>query len=718
MACSASIVGVVLTDTEVLSYADMWFEELYRIAKKVTFVMLPRAIIQWKSEDFWRENFDNILILEDVAETYPFVGGKWDGTATDAIHILALIGRYHRLVDLSPSESGSADSAGSADSEKRPVYDMVLRQDIRPASFVLYTQFFASPSKPRAKELRECLRRNVKCKWIDRVVLLTEKDESIAWASFIPKDCAKIEQRVIGRRLRYADFFRDVAERYRSEDAIVALANADMYMGEELADVWRIQWEDRAICLLRWDDLGEGARKAHIFGPRADSQDVWMFSAQSIAGRRWEGSDTEILLGQPGCDNAILRPLLQQRFLLSNPALSLKTYHLHNSKVRTYTKKDTIYSSVYIHLEPTYLIDTKQVYVPRESPQHLCNEVTSFTVRSSSMSNEITYCTMLEKEGRYRWEPTVENYYFEPAIPVYTWRGGAGVTPNGLVYDLYNVYTGRAAIQQPEYNYWPSAGVDLFTPLRSAKQMVAIPLPQMEVFDSWSSYVVFYLSRYLRICHDLRLKDVSFWLPEAFRARCGLEFPSLNMSLGVPWERGTACWADEVIGFLPGPSVAELGREDVQALRRSCLSCLSGPSCLSPPSSLSPPSDLSPPSGLNASRCVIWQGGAFTAENVAVLREWIEKQGWSVEVVGITEGDEEAMRGASLFLWDRCAEAGHSLWRLPIGCRVVEGQAELSVQGEAQHLSHVADLNPRVLMIPKGVNIVEEWQTCSRCLFS
>lgn len=696
----ASVVGVVpVEEVKCLEGAetetekrDAWLDRLYSVAKRVLYVMLPRCCLVWKSEEFWRDNFDNLLILEDLSDTYPFLKEEWKGTAEDAVCMLALVARYHRLV-----RSGKGQGQG-----QRPLYDMVVEEDIRPAPFVLYTQYYTPKDKKRAKEIRECLRRNVKCRWVDRIILLTERDESVAWASFTSKDKEKIQQRVIGQRLRYSDFFKEVCRRYAEDgqDAVVALANADMYMGEELAEVWRIRWADRAVCLLRWDDLGEGPEKARLFGPRSDSQDVWMFSARSIAERHWGETDTDIPLGVPGCDNAILHSLLQRRFLLSNPALSLKTYHLHNSGVRSYTKADTIHRPIYLHLEPTYLVDTKQEFVPRESPYHICNEVVSFTVKSASLSDEITYCTMLEKAGRYRWEPMVENYAFEPAIPVYTWRGGAGVTPNGMVYDLYRIYTGRSALQQPEYNYWKKAGVDIFTPMLSCPRMVAIPLPDGTVFRSWPAYVAYYLSRYLRLREERKEKALCYWLPNAFREPCVREFPSVDISLGMSWAEGRAIWAEEVVGFLPGPVGGEVGREEIQALRRAWRE-------------EGYPTDKK--------HCVVWQGGAFTSEWIEALATRLLEKGWSVSVVRSAE-EAGKMAGASVFLWDCSSEntgdAGQSLWRLPKGARVVEGQGEMEIQGEGQHMAHMADLESRVLLFRRGSvqDRQEEWEAHLRML--
>lgn len=687
----AHIVAVILCGEEDQENLD----EVYQVAKRVQFVLLPRRVIQTKTEAYWQENFDNVFVVDDLHETYPFVGGAWDGSVEDAVVLLGMIGRYHRVVD---SDSGSGGN-------KRNTGEMTVENGIRPVELVWFTQYYTSKDKKRAQELRECLRRNVKSRWIDRVVLLNERDESVAWASFSPRDAAKIEQRVIGRRLTYFDFFQEVSHRWPAGsglDAVVALGNADIYVGEEMAEAWRIRWEDRAICLLRWDDGGEGPAKARLFGPRSDSQDVWMFSAASVATRKWMERDVGIPLGKPGCDNAILRWLLQQRFLLSNPALSLKTYHLHGSGVRTYGKADAIHSSVYIHLEPTYLIDTKQEFTPREAPQHICNEVVSFTVQSSSMSNEITYCTMLEKAGRYRWEPMVENYYFEPAIPVYRWGQaglGAGVTPNGLVYDLYRIYTGRAAIQQPQYNYWPAAGVDLFTPLRSSPRMAAIPLADAEqVFGNEEVYTLFYGARYLRLRSMAPDAPLGFWAPSSHPVGSGGWSGGEETWIGVerwltdaiPWEKGTACWAKEVVGFLPGPSTAELGREDVEILRAHRRGWLKAPVVQE-----------------GVRRCVLLGDEVLTKECVSRVAE-VLGSGWTVEWQEQEQGQgqgQDRLFGASLCLLvggpDTQAKWA-PIWRLPKGAALLEFQQELAVDGECQHVAHVSDLNSWIFLLAKG----------------
>ncbi len=664
---------VLVVATEVEGDRDAWLDRLYSVAREVTMVGLSQKVLSLKTEAYWTENYDNLMNLEDVS-SYPFLGEPWrtgdgdgDGLA-DAVQRMALLCRYHRLVD-----------AGS--SSNRPLYGLRLEEGVRPMDLVLLTQFYRSSDKRRAQELRECLRRNVRCPWVDRIVLLTEKDESVAWASF--PHAEKIQQVVVGKRLTYADVLRYVIGHL--ENVVVALANADIYFGEETAEVWRIQWADRMLALLRWDDLGDGAKRAKLFGPRADAQDVWMFSSESVRSRVWNFSDFEFFMGQPGCDNAFLGRMLGYRFLLSNPALSLKTYHLHNSGVRTYRASDTVRAPLYLHLAPTYLLDAKQEVVPRDAPlHHLCHESVEFEIKSSSLSNEITYCTMLEKAGRYRWEPSVENFYFEPAIPVYRWHGGGGVTPNGLVYDLYRIYTGRSS---ESYPYWKTSKVNVFTPMVSCPRMAAIPLPDTSAFQDWNTYVLLYLSRYLRLLETGM--DAGYWLPASYQGRLSAEGWKVSEAHSVEWEEERACWADEVVGFLPGPAGSELGREDIHALRSRY------------------PRWQAEAGREDALRCIVRLDEVLTAEWVEQLRGILPAT-WTVEGVG---SNAAAWVGADVCLvrgGPQSAERWSCLWALPKGASLLEFQSEAEVDGECQHAAHVADLKAWVFLWYKGGSLHEQ----------
>ena len=651
---NARIIGMVLLAIE--GEQEDFLADMYQTASDCTLILVSDAVLSLKTAEYWSENFDNVVRLEDIHETYPFLGSPWDGSEADAVALFAHLCRYHRVVDVPV---------------QRANYPIVVANEIVPQECWLVTQFFRHADASRNAEILECLRRNVVEPLVDRIVLLNETDESGEWKDWGEKSTSeKITQVVIQKRLTYAHVLQFVHDEV-PPNVFVILANADIYVGPTISNLWSVNMEDRMMALLRWD-IKNGEEE--LFGPRADSQDSWIFLSSSVQSKTWPYATFDFPLGKPGCDNAFAAHMLRQRFVLCNPSLTLKTYHLHESGIRNHNKRDAIRSDVYINLVPTYLIDTKQEAVPSGPHTCLCNELVTFDIQSSSLSNEITYCTMLEKDGRYKWRASVENTYFEPAIPVYRWKNAA-VTPNGLVYEPYTIYTGK---QVDNYPYWRGSTVDLFTPFQRREKMVAIPLPDTNLFRHPDTYVLYYLARALRIIKEH--PGTSFWLPSIWATHVS---PWTTGENAVPFEERISVWADEVVGCVPGPF--ELGREDIQVLRAGL------------------------PSWTHSA---IRRKAVFVTDDVmtpSFLQEWVmpwfhQQSTWDIRMVSDMDSYDSIV-GASL-----CVVGGGTststrwakLWALPIGCRVIEFQQELDINGEFQHLCHVADLVPWILLLAKG----------------
>jgi hypothetical protein len=661
----SNIVGIIITQPS--ENTDSFLTELFNISKKVPLILISQDILSLKSQQYWSENFDNILNLNNILDDYPFIQHPWDGTDTDAVAIFSLLCRYNRVVDCSPSQSRLAAMPSQ----------ITFTRDLKPNETWMITQFFKHKDNKRFKEIKECLTRNCACPHIDKIILINEKDLSAEYENI--NGASKIEQFISGRRLTYANFLQYVYD-VVPKNVFTVLCNADIYFGDSLLDLHKINMEDKMLGLLRWDVDTDGDAK--IFGPRADSQDTWIFLSDSIKSRKWDYNKLNFQLGQPGCDNAFAGHILRQRFLLSNPAVTFKTFHLHNTNIRNYDKKDYIRADIYINLAPTYIIDSKQEITPSGTPTMISNELVSFEVKSSSMSNEITYCTMLEKEGRYKWEPSVENHYFEAAIPLYKWTKST-VTPNGLVYDLYNIYKGKYA-DEDRFNYWASANVDILTPLQKRTKMFAIPFKDTEFFGHPDTYILNYLSRCARLLKTY--PGTSFWIPPSFVDY--LEYfewgvYKLNAAL---FDENTACYADEIIGFLPGPS--ELGQEDIQALRELY------------PSWIEKPIDKI---------CTIVLGQQitkkFAEEHLTKFLQGLSEE-WTIRFVGESDyASYDSILGASLCIFIggyHTQDLWAKLWALPKECCVIEFQQELQIDGEFQHLAHISGFKSWVLLLSKG----------------
>jgi hypothetical protein len=671
---NTKIVGIIIN--EIHNSPDNFFDELFIISKRIPMILISQKILSYKSEDYWTENFDNVLNLDNILDNYPFIDKSWDGTLEDAIAIFSILCRYNRLVDCKVS-----DLRNSIISKW-----IKLEYNIIPNEVWIFSQFFKHKDVKRFKEIRECLIKNCNCPQIDKIILINEKNYANEWTNI--KGAEKIQQIITGKRLTYSDFLKYVHDNVPN-NIYTILCNADIYFDNSLLDLWKIDMKNRMLALLRWDVDVVG--KSTIFGPRADSQDSWIFLSDSIKSRTWDYEIFNFQLGQAGCDNAFAGHIVRNRFVISNPALTFKTFHLHNTNIRNYDKSNYIKADIYINIAPTYIIDTKQETIPDGSPQHICNELVSFEIKSSSMSNEITYCTMLEKAGRYKWEPSVENYYFQPAIPVYSWKNSC-VTPNGLVYDLYSIYKGRYANDE-NYNYWKSVNVDILTPLQTRQRMFAIPFKNTDVFKNPDSYILNYLSRCVRLLKTY--PDTSFWIPKPFAEFINLfEWDSKQLN-GAIFDENTACWANEVIGFLPDPTSLELGSEDIDALR-----------------TLLPYWKQTP----IEKKCTVVISGAITQKFAdEKIGEFLrsKNENWTVHYVYENNyATYDSIIGSSLCIFVGDKKENYSwtrLWALPKNTYVIEFQQELQIQGEFQHLAHVSGFKSWVLLLSKGpVNDVQE----------
>ena len=630
----ANIIGLIITDTKDIDMLQI----------NVPFILISQKVLSLQSEEYW-QTFDNLLNL-DYLDQYPFIH-EWDGSIADAVSILALLCRYNRVVDCVISPARSANLS---------VYPITFSYNIKPNETWVFSQFFKHKDKNRHLEIKECLTRNCACPDIDKIVLINEKDYS---SEFNMPGSKKIKQIVNKKRLTYTDFLMYV---YYSvpKNVFTILCNADIYF-EDLSDLHKINMTNRMLGLLRWDVDTNGDAK--IFGPRADSQDSWIFLSDSIKSKKWDFTKFNFQLGQAGCDNAFAGHILRTNFVLCNPSVSLKTYHLHNTNIRNYDKKDYIRSDVYINLAPTFIIDTKQETKPDTKPYMLSNENVSFQIKSSAISDEITYCTMLEKEGRFIWEPCVENNYFD-MIPIYTWKN-ACVTPNGLVYDPYTIYKG-------DDNYWENANIDILTPLQKCDKIFAIPFKNTDVFKNYDAYLLYYISRCARLLTIY--PDTSVIVPIQFN----IDFLHLKT---VPFDN-TAYWANEVIGMFPGH---ELGMEDIDALR-----------------SMYPWIKVPTPQKI----CAIFsECNAISAFVTTKLPDY---------VIRIVDSYEDLF-GASICIvmdnWEK-------LWALPKGCHVIEFQQELKINGECQHLAHISGFTSCVLFLSKGSDIQEQMIEQLECWFN
>lgn len=188
----------------------------------------------------------------------------------------------------------------------------------------LLTTFYLETREDRRSEYLHCLQSNLQCRAIHKIMVLDENSRELFADN-------KISVRSIDRRPAYDDFFNWINE-VVSEGDISIIANSDICFDESLSLLNHMTWHAQtAFALSRWDVVRSSGRVC-LFD-RGDSQDCWIFKGPL---RKVRGN---FPLGVYDCDNKIAWELQQAGYRVVNPALSLRSYHHHESGYRSYQEE-------------------------------------------------------------------------------------------------------------------------------------------------------------------------------------------------------------------------------------------------------------------------------------------------------------------------------------------------------------------------------------------
>jgi hypothetical protein len=219
----------------------------------------------------------------------------------------------------------------------------------------LFLQFFIHKNKERYEEIKTCLKFNLANPWIEKIYLLNENQPDGSYKPFTAKELGtvglpdKIIQLPIGHRMEYADAF-EAAKKIQSGGYNI-VANADIFFDDSLPNILKTNMHAKPLmmCQLRWEYDGT-PHGIKLFGPSADSQDVWI----------WHSNWNDMLLnkkifnfqlGQAGCDNHITYLFKLCGFGLVNHPGLVHCLHYHKTQIRDYSRKDVI-KSPYIFIVP------------------------------------------------------------------------------------------------------------------------------------------------------------------------------------------------------------------------------------------------------------------------------------------------------------------------------------------------------------------------------
>ncbi len=182
----------------------------------------------------------------------------------------------------------------------------------------LFYNYYEDRNPIRKREIDFCLQKNLENKLLTTVIIESPSKPT------------------------YEFFFQQI-NRLAEPDDISIICNSDIFFDETIKFVEKIK-DKELFALLRWEWLPGGP---HLF-ERPDSQDTW------IVRGKVENVFGAFSLGIRGCDNRIAYEFQKAGYTVSNPAKTIKSYHVHTSNVRNYTMADLV-PPPYYTLGPTSL---------------------------------------------------------------------------------------------------------------------------------------------------------------------------------------------------------------------------------------------------------------------------------------------------------------------------------------------------------------------------
>lgn len=654
----------------------MTFEQLESQSKISHLVVVSMKLIDQIGKDLFKEGkLRNIVCLDEFVHIYSYCGDPWKGTVEDAVALLSMILKYSKVAGISEEQIGYRLE------RLREIGIEVLGLDAMPPSLWLIQQYYRPDKAKRAREIKRCLDENVQCPYVDKILLLNEED----FSKDFPKT-NKIEQKIVGKRLTYEMVIREIYESV-PDGVIVVFSNSDIYLEETTRLLWSMKLEDRFLSLLRWDvpeDNSDG-QVSKIFGPRDDSQDTWIVTSESVKLRNWKWQDLAFPFGKNGCDNAINVEMLKQKFLIANPAYSIKTQHVHSSGYRTYNPKDIVDKPIFLHIAPTALNDLngKETFDAKDVLRKVSYQTFNREIKSVQDKEIKTFCNMLRREEEYNYLFESKNNYTPQSDTVLGLKD-CFITYNGLAYGHHELYVGNT---QTSKDLWSKTGIGGCTPTIPTEFAVVVPL----VADSTNSQERFCLE-YISKILQLRTTEGEFFCPNKDELVDVLRLFRWN-ARQVPVIEQTPSsnlYCKQAVVMVPSEN-KKVTKEDIDALRSNL---------------------FKPWSSQEAKKkkiTIVEDGDILDTYWIADLEESL---GEEYDVHVIWPGRTSLERIASLIVNTEIFIYGNSqkttktwswMWLLPQGAKCIEIQNEMDPRGDGIHLAGAAELDLWMIIMRKGL---------------
>jgi hypothetical protein len=585
------VVAVVLAADAVVADWLPVFPTLFA-ASSDTLLVAPSAVVDAFAAAGLSAG-DRTLLVEDLYDNYPFLGEPVvaEDAVAKVVVSLAHVLRMNRIawsagsaVSQPPAVRTQLAAWGAACCVSRTPTLLELPAAAATDAAIprtwLIQQYFQHPTGRRQREIRTCLDKNLACDFLDHILLLNEAEYSE-----LPVGNAKLQTALLGHRLTYADVLKAIRSRVPAGDFVV-FGNSDIYCDASLAYLWRIRLAEQRqfLALLRWED-GESPV---LFGPRDDSQDAWILAHDSVD---FEIADDEFgfPFGKPGCDNAIGLLMMRRKFMVVNPAYTIRTLHIHASAVRNYDPKDILYKPQYLYIAPTPI---QGAHVAHDVSSYLAPAVAvtkwqegrlgaSFSrpLLGVNDADVATVASMLRRGDADRdvawglsaasantWTPSPSE------APLYRFTGPTGffVGAAGIVSDFRSLYVGKHALWAAA---WSAAKQSSLTPALHVPALIAAPC-EAAWTESLGAWVLNYLPRALRIraaAAAAGVRNAEFLVPAvenvgAFLSDCSWD--SVGNITVVPYSAEGVYFSQDVWAVPPTAEHTLLTAEDVALLRR------------------------------------------------------------------------------------------------------------------------------------------------------
>jgi hypothetical protein len=207
----------------------------------------------------------------------------------------------------------------------------------------LYTTYYEEKDIARKSEYLLALKMNIENKAIGEINILIETGVARPFKS------SKVNYVDILKRPTFQDFI-NLSNLNDDNESVNVISNTDIYFNNSI-ELAKYVKKGQLFSLNRWN-LEKGDKIS--FFAKYSTGDTWIYKGKfGIQGLDYN-------LGQLGCDNRFLHDVKRFGYSVSNPSLSILSFHVHFSMVRGEMSNITINNRIeppYLYSIPSFLME-------------------------------------------------------------------------------------------------------------------------------------------------------------------------------------------------------------------------------------------------------------------------------------------------------------------------------------------------------------------------